>query len=294
MAETTSWRSTLRRTIAAYRDDDLGDWAASLTYYGILSIFPALLTLVSVLGLIGPSITQPLIHNLESLAPGPANEIVTNALRNIEKSQGAAGVLFVLSLAAALWTASGYVGGFMRASNAVYGVEEGRPLWKTLPTRLALTVVLLLLVGAIAVAVTFTGPLAKQAGGVLGIGSEALAAWSIAKWPVVLLGVLTIFAVLYWAAPNVKQPGFRWVSAGSVAGLLLWIAASAAFAVYVANFASYNKTYGALAGVVVFLVWLWLSNVAILLGAELNAERERSRAGRTAREPSFELREVPS
>src|SRR3954454_9192507 len=153
--EPRTWRSTLWRTVLAYRDDNVGDWAAALTYYGILSIFPALLALVSVLGLIGPSATQPLIDNLATLTPGPANDIVTNALRNLEKSPGAAGVLFAVSLAVALWSASGYVGAFMRASNAVYGVEEGRPIWKTLPTRLVLTVVLLLLVGVIAVAVTF-------------------------------------------------------------------------------------------------------------------------------------------
>jgi membrane protein len=295
--EPRTWRSTLWRTVLAFRDDNLGDWAAALTYYGILSIFPALLALVSVLGLIGPSATRPLIDNLAQLTPGPANDIVTNALRNIEEGQGAAGALFVLSLAVALWSASGYVGAFMRASNSVYGVEEGRPIWKTLPTRFALTVALLLLVAVIAVAVTFSGPLAEQLGGLLGIGSAALAAWSVAKWPLVLLGALTIFAVLYWAAPNVKQPGFRWITPGSVLGVLLGVAASAVFAFYVSHFASYNKTYGALGGVIVFLVWLWVSNLAILLGAELNAELERSRAiaaGRPATEPFLELREAPS
>jgi membrane protein len=288
--KTRSWRSTLWRTVLAFRDDNLGDWAAALTYYGILSIFPALLALVSILGLIGQSATQPLIDNLATVTPGPANDIVTSALRNLEKSQGAAGVLFAFSLAVAFWSASGYVGAFMRASNAIYGVEEGRPIWKTLPTRLALTVVLLLLVALIAVAVTFTGPLAEQVGNLLGIGSAALTVWGIAKWPLILLGAITIFAVLYWAAPNVKQPGFRWISPGSVLAVLLWIAASAAFAFYVSNFASYNKTYGALGGVIVFLVWLWISNIATLLGAELNAEIE---AGRPASDPFLELREEP-
>jgi membrane protein len=290
-----SWLQTLWRTVKAFRDDNLTDWAAALTYYGILAIFPALLALVSILGLIGQSATQPLIDNLGSVAPGPANDIVTNALRNLQKSQGAAGVLFVVSLAIALWSASGYVAAFMRASNAIYGVEEGRPIWKTLPTRVALTVVLLVLVAVLAVAVTFTGPLAEQAGNVLGIGAAALTAWDIAKWPVILLGVITIFAVLYWAAPNVKHPKFRWISPGSVVGVLLWIAASVAFAFYVSNFASYNKTYGALGGVIVFLVWLWISNIATLLGAELNAELERGRqieAGRRSDEPFLEPRDA--
>jgi membrane protein len=290
-----SWFSTLRRTVTAFRADNLTDWAAALTYYSIQSIFPAMLALVSILGLVGASATQPLIDNLSTVAPGAANDIVTSALRNLQKNQGAAGVLFVVSLAVALWSASSYVAAFMRASNSIYGVEEGRPLWKTLPTRVLLTIVLLLLVAVIAVAVTFTGPLAEQAGNVIGIGSAALTAWDIAKWPLILLGVVTIFALLYWAAPNVRHPKFRWISPGSVLGVLIWIGASAAFAFYVSNFSSYNKTYGALGGVIVFLIWLWISNIAILLGAELNAELERGRqieAGRRSDEPFLEPRDA--
>jgi membrane protein len=289
-----SWLRTLWRTAKGFRADNLTDWAAALTYYGVLAIFPALLALVSILGLIGPSATQPLIDNLGSVAPGPAKDIVTSALRNLQKSQGAAGLALVLGLAIALWSASGYVAAFMRASNAIYGVEEGRPLWRTLPKRVLLTVVLLLLVAAIAVAVTFTGPLAEEAGNVIGAGSAALTVWDIAKWPVILLGVITMFALLYFSAPNVRHPKFRWISPGSVLGVVIWIAASAGFAFYVSNFASYNKTYGALGGVIVFLVWLWISNIAILVGAELNAELERGRqieAGREAdREPFLEPR----
>jgi membrane protein len=292
-----SWFATIKRTVKAFQDDNLGDWAAALTYYAILSIFPALLALVSILGVIGPSATQPLIDNLETVAPGPASDIVTGAIRNIQKGPGTAGILFAVSLGVALWSASGYVAAFMRASNAIYGVEEGRPLLKRrLPTRVLLTVVLLALVAVIAVAVTFTGPLAEQAGNLLGIGSEALAAWDIAKWPVILLGAMTLFAVLYWAAPNVKHPKFRWISPGSVLSVLLTILASAAFAFYVSNFSSYNQTYGALGGVIVFLVWLWFANIATLLGAELNAELERGRqieAGRPADEPFLEPRDAP-
>src|SRR3954452_17707592 len=285
-----SWMGVLRRTVKEFKDDNLTDWAAALTYYGVLAIFPALLALISVLGLIGPSATQPLIDNLGSVAPGPAKDIVTSALRNIQRSQGAAGVAFAVGLAIALWSASGYVAAFMRASNAIYGVEEGRPLWQTLPTRVLLTIVLLLLVAVIAVGETFTGPLAKEAGTVIGLGSAALTVWDIAKWPVILLGVITMFALLYFSAPNVRHPKFRWISPGSVLGVVIWLAASAGFAFYVSNFASYNKTYGALGGVIVFLVWLWISNIAILLGAELNAELERGRqivAGRSADEEPF-------
>jgi len=290
------WFATLKRTIREFKEDNLTDWAAALTYYGILSIFPAILALVSILGLVGNSATQPLIDNLGKVAPGPAKDIVTSAVQNLQKDQGAAGIMFVVGLALALWSASGYVAAFMRASNAIYDVEEGRPIWKTVPTRFLTTVVLLLMLAAVAVAVTFTGGLAREAGNVIGVGSDAVKVWDIAKWPVILLVVITMFAILYWAAPNVKHPKFRWISPGGVVGVVLWIAASAAFAFYVANFASYNKTYGALGGVIVFLVWLWISNIAILLGAEFNAELERGRqieAGHPAeKEPFLEPRDT--
>ena len=272
-----SWGDALRRTVREFNDDNLTDWAAALTYYSILAIFPALLALVSVVGLLGDSTTQSLIDNLSTVAPGPAKDIVTSALQNLQKNQGAAGILFVVGLATALWSASGYVAAFMRASNTIYDVGEGRPIWKTLPTRVLTTLVLLLMLGLVAVGVTFTGGLARQAGNVLGLGSSAVQAWDIAKWPVILIVVMTMFAILYWASPNVRHPKFRWITPGSVAGVVLWIVASAGFALYVASFASYNKTYGALGGVIVFLVWLWISNIAVLLGAELNAEVERER-----------------
>ena len=290
------WFATLKRTVREFNEDNLTDWAAALTYYGILSIFPALLALVSILGLVGQSATQPLIDNLGSVAPGPAKDIVTSAIQNLQKSQGAAGVLFIVGVGGAIWSASGYVAAFMRASNAIYDVEEGRPIWKTLPTRVLTTIVLLLMLAAVAVGVTVTGPLADQIGKVLGIGSTATTVWDIAKWPVILLVVITMFAILYWAAPNVKHPKFRWISPGSVIGVVLWIVASLAFAFYVANFGSYNKTYGALGGVIVFLMWLWISNIAILLGAEFNAELERGRqieAGHPAeKEPFLEPRDT--
>jgi membrane protein len=271
------WFATLKRTVREFKEDNLTDWAAALTYYGILSIFPALLALVSVLGLIGNSATQPLIDNLGTVAPGPAKDIFTSAIENLQKNQGAAGIAFVFGLAAALWSASAYVAAFMRASNVIYDVEEGRPIWKTLPTRVLTTLVLLLMLALVAIGVAVTGPLAEEVGKVLGIGDAAVTAWDIAKWPVILLAVITMFAIFYWAAPNVKHPKFRWISPGSVLGVLLWIVASAGFAFYVATFGSYNETYGALAGPIVLLIWLWISNIAILLGAEFNAELERGR-----------------
>ncbi len=291
-----SWVSVLKRTVREFQEDNLTDWAAALTYYSVLAIFPALIVLLSVLGLVGDSATQPLIDNLEELAPGPAREIVMDAIRNLQSSQGSAGVLFVVGLAGALWSASGYVAAFMRASNSIYDIEEGRPIWTTLPVRVGLTVALLVLVAISAIAVVLTGGLAEQAGDLVGLGSTAVTVWDIAKWPVLLVVVSFMFALLYWAAPNVKQPGFRWISPGGLLAVLLWVAASAGFAFYVSNFGSYNKTYGALGGVIVFLVWLWISNIAVLLGAEFNAELERGRAieaGQPAdQEPFMEPRDT--
>jgi membrane protein len=273
-----SWFGVLRRTGAEFREDNLTDWAAALTYYAVLAIFPALIVLVSVLGLIGESATQPLIDNLGKVAPGPAKEIFTSAIENIQGSKGAAGVFFVIGLLGALWSASGYIAAFMRASNAIYDIEEGRPLWKTLPLRVGLTVLLMVLTAVSAIGVTLSGGLAKEAGNLIGVGDTAIDVWNIAKWPVLLLFASFMFAVLYWAAPNVKQAGFRWITPGGLLAVIGWVIASVAFAFYVSNFGSYNKTYGALAGPIVFLVWLWVSNIVILLGAEFNAELERGRA----------------
>ena len=273
-----AWGAVLKRTVREFRDDNLTDWAAALTYYGVLAVFPALIVLISVLGLIGDSATQPLIDNVDKVAPSDAAKIFTSAIHNIQNSQGAAGLFFVGGLLAALWAASGYIAAFMRAANVIYDVEEGRPIWKTLPMRVGLTALLMLLTAITAIGVTVSGGLAEQVGNVIGVGPTAVDVWAIAKWPVLLVCVSLMFGVLYWAAPNVKQPGFKWITPGGVLAVLGWVLASLAFAFYVANFGSYNKTYGALAGPIIFLVWLWISNVMILLGAEFNAEIERGRA----------------
>ena len=272
------WWAALKRTFREFREDNLTDRAAALTYYSVLAIFPALIVLVSILGLVGESATQPLIDNLGTVAPGPAKQIFTDAIKNLQGDQGAAGVLFVIGLLAALWSASGYVAAFMRTSNEIYDMPEGRPVWKTLPVRVGLTIVLLVLLAVSTIAVVLTGGLAEKVGNLIGLGSTAVTVWNIAKWPVLLLVVSFMFALLYWAAPNVKQPGFRWVSPGGILAVVGWLIASGAFALYVGNFGSYNKTYGSLGGVIVFLVWLWISNIVILLGAEFNAELERGRA----------------
>jgi membrane protein len=279
------WWPVLKRTVAEFREDNLTDWAAALTYYSVLAIFPALIVLVSILGLVGEPATQPLIDNLGTVAPGPAKDIFTSALKNLQGDQGAAGVLFVVGLIGALWSASGYVGAFMRASNAIYDIDEGRPVWKTLPVRVSLTLVLLTLLAISTIAVVLTGGLAERFGDIVGLGSTAVTIWNIAKWPVLLVVVSFMFALLYWAAPNVKHPGFRWISPGGLLAVVAWLIASGAFGLFVSNFGSYNKTYGALGGVVVFLVWLWISNIVILLGAEFNAELERQRAIEGGMEP---------
>jgi len=272
-----SWKDVLKRTFREFKEDDITDWAAALTYYAILSLFPGLLVLVSILGLLGSSAIQPLIDNLGSVAPGPAKEIVTGVLTGLQESSGTSGLLAIVGVLVALWSASNYVGAFIRASNAIYEVEEGRPFWKVRPLQLGVTLVMTLLLAACALAVVITGPLAQKAGDLIGVGSTAVTVWNIAKWPVIALIFMLMLALLYFAAPNVKHPRFRWISPGAITAVIVWVLASGAFAFYVANFGSYNKTYGTLGGVIIFLTWLWISNIAVLFGAELNAETERGR-----------------
>ena len=290
-----SWWAAVKRTVREFQTDNLKDWAAALTYYSVLSIFPALLVLISLIDLAGQATIKTLLDNLGQVTPGSVNQILAAAIRNLQQTHASAGVVALVGLAAALWSASSYIAAFMRASNAIYDVPEGRPVWKTLPIRIGITVVVMVLLAVAAVAVVVTGGLADRIGRLLGIGTAAVTAWDIAKWPVLLLVVSFLFALLYWASPNAKQ-GFRWVTAGGILAVVLWVLVSAAFALYVANFSSYNKTYGSLASVIIFLVWLWLSNIAILLGAELNAELERSRAIAAGHppdaEPYMELRDT--
>jgi membrane protein len=292
-----TWKDTLKRTLREFKEDDLTLLAAALTYYGVLSLFPALLVLLSLLGLAGTSTIDTLLQNLGSITPSAARDVVTNAVRDLQGSNQTAGFAFVAGLAGALWSASGYVGGFMKASNVIYEVEEGRKFWKLKPLQILVTVVIMLLTTVIVLAVVVSGPVAQRVGDIVGAGDTAVTVFNIVKWPVIALVVSQIFAFLYWIGPNVKQPGFRWVSPGGVLAVVLWIAASGAFAFYVANFGSYSKTYGSMAAVIIFLIWLWITNVVMLLGAELNAEVERGRqieAGHDPqREPFLPHREEP-
>jgi len=273
-----SWNAVLKRSLRGIKDDNLTDWAAALTYYGVLAIFPGLLVLVSILGLLGPSATRTLEQNVGQVAPDGVRRFLSQIIDNAQHQHAGAGIAAIIGLALALWSASGYIAAFMRAANAIYGVNEGRPIWKTIPVRVGVTLVVVVLLVISSVIVLVTGQIADQVGRALGIGPSAVTVWEIAKWPVLLAIVAITLAVLYWACPNVKQSSFRWVSPGGALAVLIWLVASAGFAVYVANFASYNKTYGSVAGVIVFLVWLWISNIAVLLGAEFDAELQHQRA----------------
>ncbi|MFF4586258.1 YihY/virulence factor BrkB family protein [Streptomyces sp. NPDC001388] len=273
-----SWMAVLKGTLKEFKKDELTDRAAALTYYGILALFPALLALVSLLGIVGQSATQAVLDNIQKLAPGPAQDILRNAVQQMQGNSGLGSVMAVVGLLLAVWSASGYVAAFIRSANAVYDIPEGRPVWKVLPVRVGVTVVLMVMAVVSALIVVFTGGLAREAGTALGVGDAGLTAWSIAKWPVLVVLVMIMIAILYWATPNARVRGFRWITPGSVLALVIWMIASAGFALYVANFGSYNKTYGALAGVIIFLVWLWITNLAILLGLEFDAELLRQRA----------------
>lgn len=268
----------LRRTVREFWADHLTDWAAALTYYAVLSVFPALLVIVSVVGLLGGPSVRPLIVNASGLAPGPVRDTLTGVLGQLQHGVGRGGLALAIGAAVALWSSSGYVATFMRAANALYDIDEGRPLWKTLAGRFVIPVVLLVATALIAIGVVFTGALARRTGQVLGAGDAALGVWGIVKWPVMLVLFGLVLALLYWAAPNVKHGDFRWVSPGSALAVVIWAAASALFSLYVSNFGNYNRLYGSLAAIIVFLVWLWISNIAVLLGLEFNAELERARA----------------
>jgi membrane protein len=292
--------ATIKRTFKEFSEDNMTDWAAALTYYGVLSLFPAIIALVSIVGLVGdPATTTKTITQIVSkLGPSSASSTFAGPIKSITQHKSASGILFVVGLATALWSASGYIGAFMRASNVIWETPEGRPFWKLRPLQLLVTLVMILLFAGVTLAVVLTGPVVSAVAGPLGIGSTAVDIWNIAKWPVLLVVVILMFAVLYHAAPNVKMPSFAWVSPGAAVAIILWIIASALFAFYVANFGSYDKTYGTLGGVVGLLVWFWITNCVLLLGMELNAERERSTelkegVPRADREIQLEPRDAP-
>lgn len=268
----------LRKTVREFQRDQCVDQAAALTYYAVLSLFPAILALVSLLGVFGQGrrTTDAMLDLVSQVAPGTTVDTLRPTVEQLVNAP-TAGFALVLGLAAALWSASGYVGAFGRVMNRIYEVDEGRPVWKLRPLQLLLTVGGLVLVAAVGFLLAVSGPIAQAVGDVIGLGDAAVTVWTIARWPVILLCVTVAVAILYYATPNVAQPKFRWVSVGAAVAILTWILASVGFGVYVANFSNYNRTYGTLAGVIVFLLWIWLTNLALLFGAELDAELERGR-----------------
>ena len=273
------WLNTSRRAFAEFRADDMMTWAAALTYYAVLSLFPALLVLIALIGVFGrhPATTNAILDIVSSLAPKTTVDAVRGLIENIVTNKGGAGALLGFGLVTAIWSASGYIGAFFKAANAIYEVEEGRPFWKLRLLQLALTLLYLLIVAFGAVVFVASGGIVESIADVIGLGGTAVTVWGIVKWPVLGLAVAAMFAVLYWAAPNVQQPRFRWMTPGGLIGLVLLIVASVAFAFYVANFDSMGKTYGALAGIPIALTWLWICNMALLFGAEFDAELIRQR-----------------
>ena len=273
-----SWKYIAKKTLREFTKDQCPDLAASLTYYSVLSIFPALLALVSLLGIFGDpqKTTSALLDIVQGFAPGQTLDTIRPVVQDLASSS-AAGLTLVLGLLTALWSASGYVGAFGRAMNRVYEIDEGRPFVKLRGTMLGVTIANLLIVVVIAAMLVLSGPVAESVGNLIGLGGAFLTVWNIAKWPVMLLLVIAAIAILYYATPNVKQPKFRWMSMGSAIALLVFLVASLAFGLYVANFSSYNKTYGAIGGVIVALLWLWILNMSLLFGAEFDAETERGR-----------------
>jgi membrane protein len=273
-----SWRYLLRRTLREFMREECPDLAAGLTYFGVLAVLPALIALISVLGLFGQrsSAVSTILDVARRIVPVTSLDLIRPALERLAQNSGAT-LGLVLGVGAALWVVANYVGAFSRAMNRIYGIAEGRPIWKLQPLMLLVTVLLGLLCSISVLLLAISGPLARALGGVLGLGSTAVLIWNVCKWPVLLGIVLVVVALLYYLTPNIRQPRFRWLSPGALLAIIAWFCGSALFGLYVANFSNYDAVYGSLAGVIVFLVWLWVSNTALLLGAELDAEIERAR-----------------
>jgi membrane protein len=266
---------TLKRTLKEFSEDNLTDWAAALTYYGVLALFPALIALLSIVGLLTDP--QKLSDALTAVVPQQSARTLEPVINQIAGNTGTAGFGLILGLAGAIWSASGYVGAFTRAANVVYETPEGRKIWKLKPLQLLITLIGILFAALIVAMLVLSGPVVEAVGSAIGLGDTFMTVWNVVKWPVILVLLALMIAVLYYSTPNVKLRGFKWVSPGAAVAIVVAVVASAAFAFYVANFGGYNKTYGSLAGVVVFLIWFWLINLSLLFGIELDAEIERTK-----------------
>jgi membrane protein len=286
-----SWLGVAKRAFSEFKDDNVTDWSAALTYYAVLALFPGVVVFVSLLSLFGqgPDTVQKLLDAIQAIGvPQSALSSIEGPIRDVVDLQGGkAGFALVAGVLGALWSASGYIGAFIRAMNAIYEVEEGRKFYVLRPLQILITIVGVLLLTVITIAIVASGSVASAIGDAIGLSDAVVTTWNIAKWPLIVIIVSLMIAALYNVAPNVKQPKFRWFTLGGFLALVMWVVASAAFGFYVANFGSYNKTYGSLGAVISFLVWMWITNNVLLFGAEVNAELERGRelqAGQPAEE----------
>ncbi|KJL21293.1 ribonuclease BN/unknown domain fusion protein [Microbacterium oxydans] len=273
-----SWKYVLRKTIREFSSDQCTDIAASLTYYAVLSLFPGLIAIFSLLGVVGQgkAASDAVLGIIEQVAPGDTVDTIRGPIEQIAESPGA-GFALITGILLAIWSASGYVGAFSRAMNRIYEIEEGRPFWKLKPVQLLVTVITIVLLVIAAIILVVSGSVTKAIGDALGIGDVPQTVWSIAKWPLLIFIVVLVVAILYYATPNAKQPKFRWISMGALLAIIVLALATAAFGFYVGNFSNYDRTYGSLAGIIIFLLWLWIANLALLFGAEFDAELERGR-----------------
>lgn len=276
--EKRSWKYVLGKTVREFSADQCTDLAAALTYYAVLSFFPGLIAVFSLLGMFGQGqdAADTILGIVDSVAPGDTAEALRGPIEQVASSP-AAGFAFVAGLLLAIWSASGYVGAFGRAMNRIYEIDEGRPFWKLRPVQVLVTVITVVLITAALIILVVSGPIADAVGEALGVGAVVTTVWNIAKWPLLALIVVLVIAILYYATPNAKQPKFRWISLGALLAIIVLAIATTGFVLYVANFSNYDRTYGSLAGVIVFLLWLWIANLALLFGAEFDAELERGR-----------------
>lgn len=276
--EPRSWKYVLKKTLREFSADQCTDIAAALTYFFVLSLFPAIIAVFSLLGVFGQgdAAAEQILAIINQVAPGGAADTLADPIRQIANSP-AAGFALITGLVLAIWSASGYVGAFSRGMNRIYEIEEGRPFIKLKGSQLIITVIGIALIVVAAVILIISGPVTEAVGDALGLGPVVQTIWSILKWPVLLFVIVLMVAILYYATPNVKQPKFRWTSMGAIVAIVVLAIATTLLGLYVANFGNYGRTYGSLAGVIIFLLWIWIANLALLLGAEFDAELERGR-----------------
>jgi membrane protein len=276
-----TWRGILWRSVVGYFDDDCGDFAAAMTYSAVTALIPSLVVIVALVNLVtdGAAAVDAVLDILRDLGVGSivGNQSLTSVLDALLVQRSSAKALLSAGLLIAIWSASGYVGAFTRASNRIYGVKEGRAWWKLQVLELLLAAVALVLLAVAGIGLVISGPLVDAVGDRLHAGETAKLAYSIGRWPVLVAIAIVLLSLLFWIAPNVKQPRFRWLTLGGAVALVVWAAASFGFGLYVANFGSYDRTYGSLGAIVAFLVWLYLSNTAVLLGVQVNAQVQRGR-----------------